>query len=401
MRVFVNNRRTESGAVAVVVAIMSTALLLMAGFTVDLGQAYVAKRQLQTAADAGALAAASAYAKSNGDCNTVRADPTVNAQAVAEAARAANKLTGIQSLGTTGQPLVISCNDPVTNAYTGVLHVTYTVTGDTPTFFGKLANQQTISSSMKATATLDVPMAVAEGVRPLMLCSNLLPSVLPSIVLKLSGPSQGSAPPVVGCDGGGNPGAWWFVDCPGDNNNGLTVTRILDGCPLPVSVVPNQPAVSPGPYLISYCGTPSDSCLGSSPGAAGQNLARAFDQLISRKEDVFMPVFCGQPTCTPAGVRNAGGNNAVYPVHKLVGLTVCGYRFNNATGEVDWTDQQNIGLCNQNPAGLTAENAGVRGENYLLVVLHKIQTSGSTGPSTCRLGDVTCDGGIRRVSLTQ
>src|SRR5690606_20851459 len=122
---------------------------------------------------------------------------------------------------------------------------------------------------------------------------------------------------------------------------------------------------------------------------------------IGRKEQVFLPVFCGQPTCTPAGVVNGGGNNAIYPVHRLVSVSVCGYRFNNQLGEVDWTDDQNIGRCNDNPNNLTASNAGVRGENYLLVVFHNVQTSGSTAASTCDLGESSCDGGLRRVSLTR
>ena len=58
-----SRQRTEdTGAIAVVVAILSTLLLLMAAFAVDLGNAYAVKRQLSVAADAAALDAARAVA---------------------------------------------------------------------------------------------------------------------------------------------------------------------------------------------------------------------------------------------------------------------------------------------------------------------------------------------------
>jgi uncharacterized membrane protein len=50
--------RTEHGAVAVFVALLSVVLMSAAALGVDLGQAYVAKREVQNQADLAALAGA-------------------------------------------------------------------------------------------------------------------------------------------------------------------------------------------------------------------------------------------------------------------------------------------------------------------------------------------------------
>ncbi len=58
--------RRQRGAVAVIVAIVITAMIGMAGLALDLGQLYVAKSELQNAADACALAAALSLTGSDG-----------------------------------------------------------------------------------------------------------------------------------------------------------------------------------------------------------------------------------------------------------------------------------------------------------------------------------------------
>src|SRR4051794_20992600 len=78
-------RRDERGAVAVLSAALATLLCLMAGFSVDFGMAYNMKRQLQTSADAAALAAASVYAKYPGSCDQLLAKPAYKTEAQAAA----------------------------------------------------------------------------------------------------------------------------------------------------------------------------------------------------------------------------------------------------------------------------------------------------------------------------
>lgn len=59
-------RRREKGAVAVIFAIVITAMIGIAGLALDLGQLYVAKTELQNAADACALSAAQSLSGSDG-----------------------------------------------------------------------------------------------------------------------------------------------------------------------------------------------------------------------------------------------------------------------------------------------------------------------------------------------
>lgn len=59
-------RRRQQGAVAVIVGIALVAMIAMAGLALDLGQLYVAKAELQNAADACALSAVQSVTGSNG-----------------------------------------------------------------------------------------------------------------------------------------------------------------------------------------------------------------------------------------------------------------------------------------------------------------------------------------------
>ena len=59
-------RRREEGAVAVTVALMATVLIGTAAFTVDMGGAYLAKRDTANATDAASLAGAENDGGGNG-----------------------------------------------------------------------------------------------------------------------------------------------------------------------------------------------------------------------------------------------------------------------------------------------------------------------------------------------
>ncbi len=86
VRVLMRRRaRDEQGATLVLVALLATFLLVLSGFAVDFGQAYMSKRNLQKAADAGALAAAQVLDAVPGNVLPTSA-PTPAAIAEAEAA---------------------------------------------------------------------------------------------------------------------------------------------------------------------------------------------------------------------------------------------------------------------------------------------------------------------------
>ena len=77
--------RAQRGAIALLAAALSVVVVTVAAFAVDFGMAYTSKRQLQTAADAGALAAASYYTQQLGNCSTLigNASYKTAAQAIA------------------------------------------------------------------------------------------------------------------------------------------------------------------------------------------------------------------------------------------------------------------------------------------------------------------------------
>ena len=59
-----NDLRSEDGAILPLFGLLIVVLLVFAAFTVDLGAAWAERRQLQSAADAGAMAARSGARRS-------------------------------------------------------------------------------------------------------------------------------------------------------------------------------------------------------------------------------------------------------------------------------------------------------------------------------------------------
>jgi hypothetical protein len=390
-----DRRSDDRGAVAVLVGLLAVVLVGMSAFTVDLGMAYVSKRQLQTASDAAALAAASVYTQKWGSCVTLRLDNTAKAQAQA----AADAIREQNRPGSTGSELVVECGD------TGALEVAYESKGATEVILGGVlgATDEEITTSREAAASVDVPPQVGSGLRPYMVCSDFVPGgTLPSAVIKVGFPDAGKAS--TACPTGTSPGNWWTVSCPenvGKNSTDELAEATLNGCREPVSIVsPQSPPTAPpndtlrNELLAGCSGGPDHDCLGAVPGAiSGAQVWAAWSSLLGKT--VVLPVFCGEATCSPAAVVQAGGDNAAYPVHKFVGATVCGYHWGSSSQK---TGQTTAGAC-----GSTAYDAtdGGNDENYLLLVYSQVRTSGTTGPSACALGDSACDGGLRRVRLTK
>jgi Flp pilus assembly protein TadG len=151
-------RRDERGAVALIVGLLTIVLVGISAFSVDLGQAYVTKRQLSAASDAAALAA-DAYYKTNykGLCTVPGNDPNspvaANAGVRASAEAAADDLfTQNYPAGTAADGSItnLSCND------TGV-QVTYTASGKSSSPFGPLlGGSGTITTAGTAAAAYSV-----------------------------------------------------------------------------------------------------------------------------------------------------------------------------------------------------------------------------------------------------
>ena len=389
-------RSDERGAVAVTVAILMVVLVGIGAFTIDFGLSYVSTRQLQTASDSAALAAASKYGELGGSCATLAADTATKAvvQTSVQQYREDNRSQS------TGSITSVACS-PDGKA----LDITYNSAGSTPSILGGVfGNSGPYNSAKSATARVQVPTS-GIGVRPYALCGSILPlvSTFPSPVFRMDLPSTGNSL----CPGASSSGNWWSIDCPEapSNSNTYLGTATEFGCTDPINIVPNQGTRTGSDlrnYLLNSCPDKSSTCLGANTGnLGGTPILNAWTNLVSAQKRILLPVFCGTPSpCDQAAVVNAGGNNAIYPVQALVGVIVCGYHFgtNNNQNSSAIPMTGDCGGTN-NPANLTAA-PGSNQDNYLLLRAIRLQVSGGSGDPQCALGD-TCDLGSRTVKLVK
>lgn len=390
----------ERGAVAVLVALLAVFIVGLSAFTVDLGAAYVSNRNLQKAADAGALAGAQVLTKATGTCNSVASNSTLVATAHQAAIDVAKKNYPHASWAEDAS-WAVRC-DPRLR----VLLVNFGNSGTTEArFTGVFGGQRTVTTNRNAEATVDVAPGTGEGVRPLALCSaSFDPAYMDRSgdFVRIHFPGAGRVPPE-SCNVNLS-GNWWLTDCPGERTgaaggpDGL-VNQILNGCPEPVSVIPGQAdATTPGALTVvldDACPTApqySETCMSGNPGniTQGQTSA-AWETFMNSGEPGVFPVFCAPTSCS-AVTANGNGTNTVFPVYKLVSAYMCGYHFDRSR-KYDSTHAN----CAGNPfstAGDTSDN------NYFVFKIVNFRTSVSNAESECALG-AECDGGLRRTRLTQ
>lgn len=354
--------RDEHGAIAVMAALFSVTLMVTAAFTVDLGIAYTSRMALQTAADAGSLAAAATYAGAPGSTcpDLVAAVPETTAAGAAGTYLEKNRST----LSTDPQAtLEVACDG-------GRLEVSYQVSADTPTFFGRLAGAgDTLTRAARATAAVEVSPA-GPGVRPLAVCSAELPLELsPGVVWRSYQPGQGRAPAET-CPLPPTAGTWWTLDCPGESGGTSELEeQIRTGCPGSVGI---------------------GDVLGGDPGQpdAGQQ-PDAWAGLINAGTTFGLPV------AVPA---TGSGTHAAFPVERLIAVSVCGYHFGK---QLKKRYAPGVDACAPAAAEAAALMADEEDTNYLLLVSRASFTSGGTADHPCVLGDAACDGGFRRVRLAE
>lgn len=390
----------EDGAVAVMTALLSVSLLLLGAFSVDMGMAYTSRMALQTAADAGALAAAATYAEASGRtcADLLAAVPPSTPNTVAQGYLAANRST--MTDGATGT-LGASCA-------AGRLEVTFDVSGDTPAHLGRLAGVDRIGGSARAMVGVEVAPG-GDGLRPLAICGTDLPAGAgPGTVWRTYVPGDGLTPAAT-CPQPATAGNWWTLDCPGestDDGGGQNQLhdQIRNGCSLPMTVVSGQAGLTGttlGDRLRAACPTasttPPYSCLSGDPGQpdAGQ-VEDAWAALIDSGKTIGLPVFCAASTCGPT--VSGSGTNAVFPLQRIVAVSVCGYHFGK---QLKKRYSSGTGACapaNGEAAALMADDTET---SYLLLVSRTAFASGTTQEPGCALGDTTCDGGYRRVRLLE
>lgn len=339
MRVVLMRRRQddEHGAVVVLVAMVAVVLLIMAAMVIDFGTAYVNKRQAQTAADAGALAAGKVYADAKASCatGTVVGGSFTAAEAEAEAVRHAN--FPASKPGT----LAVTCED-------GAVKVSYDVQADSPVGLGRIViNTDHLTVERHAAVKWGISENAVGGLRPWMICSAQIPSgALPSQVVAIGLPGNGHLPSDSNCDNPNKPGDWWRSTCYGTGGaHGTTEQNVLMGCDS-VEIVPDQdPTDTPSERstdLRSKCGPESRYCLRDDSGRDVKTLDDEWETLLG--ETIAMPVFCAGTDCEPSSVT-AGGN---WPVWKIAAVTICGFamkgKLSSAMPAGDCTTSNTSGL---------------------------------------------------------
>jgi Flp pilus assembly protein TadG len=150
----------ERGAMAVIVTLMATLLLAMAAFSVDLANAFAAKRQLSVAADASAIAGAQEVNKlipvGTTTCDAGSWQPAAEA--------AANSQNTAAQPDATLDEVSVDCSNWPTDVRVKVVN-----RRDLPTFFGQFAGQSGFSAANTATARIFVP-DTGVGLRPIAAC---------------------------------------------------------------------------------------------------------------------------------------------------------------------------------------------------------------------------------------
>jgi Flp pilus assembly protein TadG len=392
-----HERQDENGAVAVLVGILAVFLIGLSAFTVDLGAAYVSNRNLQKAADAGALAGAQELTQYKGTCNSVVSNSVAVAAAHQTAIEVAKKNYPDASW-VEDATWAVKC-DPKLK----VLLVTFGNSGTTETrFAGVFGGAKKVTTNRGAEATVDVAPTAKESVRPLALCSAAFATAPTSgDFVQIYYPGGGFSPPPQ-CPSAGAPGNWWTLDCPNQPTGSTKELedQIRNGCRDAVTVVPGQgDATTPGELTITLEAACDDgasgdgSCMGGDPGGidSGQ-LASAWKELVLTEAESLFPVFCVEPQCSASTVEGSG-TNSTFPVYKMVAAIVCGYRFSKNEKYFSTT-----GGC----AGNTFTGVGDPDDNqtnYIVLKYINTRTSGSNGESDCALG-AECDGGMRRTRLT-
>ena len=409
-----SRRRDERGATAVIVGLMAVTLIGMSGFVADFGLAYANKRATQTAADAAALGAAGVFAgQPYRTCADMLSNGNSAAQTEGTAKVAANDTSSAP--GTLSGGVVASCSG-------GDLVVRATVTAPSPNFFGKVLGFNS-DYSLERTATAAVEAATTgPRLRPMALCAADVPGgAVPGTPFLLYAPGDAPGWTSTSCPQPDNTGAgnWWTLDCPNENTtdgNGTSALadQIRNGCSTPIAIVPGQgtkTGTDLNLHLAAACPDVSTtapfSCLGGDPGQPDPgNVPQAWKDLINSGATVPIPIFCTNPGLCDHSSITGSGNNAVFPVHKLMGVQVCGFHFGKQNKSKYPTPSQPLpstilSSCAEAATMLSDIQPDNSDKTYLVLVARTMQVSIVTADSGCALGDDRCDGGLRQVRLTQ
>ncbi len=262
--------RDERGAVVVIVALVAIVLFGAAAYAIDSGNLWQTRRNMVTATDAGALAAASKFAVGQDGCSV-----------------APQFLTANRSDAT-----LDACNPSTTNTDGGYV----TVSGHTnvPLSFAGVFGMTNKQVNSATSARWGIPSS-ATGLRPIALCITSTPALEQWLNLP-SGPTGPTTTPITitlsnsqpdSCkDSSGNvAGNWGLAFGSGNNSNSDTVNWLANGYSTPVSIGDD---------------------IHANTGAFSGSLQSALQSLVDNHTWFALPVF--------DRVDGLNGNNASYHV---------------------------------------------------------------------------------------
>jgi len=221
------NFRDERGAVLAMVCVIMVVAIGCAAFAVDTGNAWAAKRQLRTATDAAALAAAAVYSANGNGCGGTD-DSTLTAN---DSAASVTSCSPVGQSGTTPGRVTVTAERTIDFAFAQIFGISGGDVG---------------SSTTARWGNADG----AWGLRPMALCLYANPDLEAWMNLP-NGPTADSGTIRIlynkdhpdAC-GTGAPGNWGMLDFNGgENSNAETKQWVSDGYP---EVVPLSPPSIPG-----------------------------------------------------------------------------------------------------------------------------------------------------------
>lgn len=341
--------RNDSGAVAIMVALLSVVLIGVLAFVADFGMAYANQRNLQNGVDAAVLAVGhevALTAPGTADCNAMGVQ-ALNSRTLAEDffRRNAPDSGAALAAGVAGFNAACNANDQ--------LVITAKAEQASPAFFGGIFGSDEVSIGEQARAMVG-PAGTVVGLRPFAICQAMADLVK-------SNPGQLHTFDFdnanLGC--GYSPGNWALLDFNGGNNATTEVSQwIQDGYSGPISVSP--------PVLID--GNPG----APNPGAFQTEMG------LMMGDDIVLPVF-------DQFLPGQNGGNAQLRITGFVSVKGCAWKFNNKSGKDS--------ICGD----LTAVPTPIPA-NYLQIKFSKFVPIGELH-LTCSLAAAGCDNGVRLSKL--
>ncbi len=362
--------RDEQGAIALMAAMLCVVLFAVAAIAVDLGMAYVSKRQLQTAADAGVLAATQVYKGQSDSCATLLTNSTLRQQAQ----QAADKWAEANRPGKVGNPIELSCPAG------GGISVRYSVSGSTGTSFTGIFNGPRLDQHGRAAGANIGSVMNVGGLRPWGICSQVVTTSGNVIFVPMLDGSTTASSGTQVCGNQGPPGGWWIATCTGQSNaNGATALTVLNGCAQTYTAVPNQtgamepdPALQPPGGLLPVGVGEQHLSDVRTPATTSTTRPTAWQTLVG--QTIQMPVFCVRTKCSNMAVAG-NGNNAAYAIQQIATVEVCGFKLNPRGPSSGWPT---TGPCaTRNPNNYTSSSV-TNGAGFFLVIKG---LSGGTTPS--------------------